>query len=113
MSKVFARYIVSGDSEDMKAFEAIVRHLDMCQMTGSNRDVTISVDGDGSANLNFYRSDVKAELGDDEMDKHTKVEYLDYPKELRDRIFGGKEDVDIAELGTIQPNGDGHYYIGE
>jgi len=113
MSKVFARYIVKGDSEDMKAFEAIVRHIDMCIMTGSSRDITISVDGDGSANLSFYRSDVQKDLSDEEMDEHTPVEYLDYPKELRDEIFEGKEDIPFGCIGVIKAGGDGEYSIGE
>ena len=97
----------------MTAFEAIVRHISMCQMTGSSRDITISVDGDGSADLRFYRSNVEKDLGDEEMDQHKIVEYLDYPKDMRDKILEGKEDVHFGFMGKMKANGDGEYCIGE
>jgi hypothetical protein len=105
--------MIMGDSEDMKAFEAIVRHIDMCIMTGSSRDIKISVDGDGSANLSVYRSNVEKELTDEEMKKYKRVEYLDYPEDFRDKVSEGKEDIELGTLGTIKADGDGEYYIGE
>ena len=102
-----------GDSEDIRAFEAIVRHIDMCMMQGASRDINISVDGDGSANLHFYRSNIQKDLTDEEMDSCTKVEYLNYPKDIRDKAFEGKEDIELGCIGTIKANGDGDYSIGE
>lgn len=111
MSKIFARYVITGDTEDMAAFEAIMRHIDKCRMLGESRDITISVDGDGSASLRFYRNNQDKKLSDEEMDKCINIEYLDYPEEIRDTV--GKEDVEIGELGVMKKDGDGHYYIGE
>ena len=113
MSKVFARYIVTGDPEDLKAFEAVMRHIDKCIMLGEGRDITITVDGDGSDRLNFYRNDESSELTGKEIDDATVIEYLEYPKDMRDKLFEGKEDVELGEIGVMKANGDGHYYIGE
>ena len=113
MSKVFARYIVAGDSEDMQAFEAIVRHIDKCIMLGEGREIKVVVDGDGSASLNFYRSKENRELGENELDGYQRVEYLDYPKKVRNKLFEGKEDVELGEIGVMKANGDGEYSIGE
>lgn len=113
MSKVFSRYVVAGDPQDMKAFEAIIRHINRCIITGSNRDIVITVDGDGSADLRFYRSEVQKELSDEEMDNCKQVEYLDYPKDDRDKLLNEKEDVELGVIGVMKANGDGHYYIGE
>ena len=81
-------------------------------MLGSNRDITITVDGDGSADLRFYREEAEMELPD--LDNGFKlIEYLDYPKEIRDKLFREEEDVELGELGVMKAKGDGHYYIGE
>ena len=113
MSKVFSRYVVTGNSEDVKAFEAVMRHIDKCIMLGEGREITITVDGDGSASLNFYRKNEAKGLDDEEMNNCTAIEYLDYPKEMRDKIFEGKEDVELGFIGTMKANGDGEYSIGE
>ena len=114
MSKVFARYVVAGDEEDMRAFEAIIRHIDKCIMMGANRDITISVDGDGSASLRFWRNDQGGDgLLDEELHHCKRVEYLDYPEDMRKKLFDGKEDVDLGDIGVMKADGRGHYYIGE
>ena len=87
MAKVFAKYVVVGDSEDMAAFEAIVKHIDKCQMLGASREIKIDVDGDGSASLMFYRETCdEEELDLTREGKIKKIEYLDYPKEIRDKL---------------------------
>ena len=113
MSKVFAKYVVVGDSEDMKAFEAIVRHIDKCQMLGSSREIRIDVDGDGSANLSFYRETCDDEELNLSEGRFKRVEYLDYPKEMRDKLFKEEEDVELGCIGVMKANGDGEYCIGE
>jgi len=112
MSKIFAKYVVVGDSEDMQAFEAIVRHISKCQTLGCNRDIKISVDGDGSADLRFYREESDSNLPDLN-NGYKLIEYLDYPKEVRDKLFKEEEDVELGEIGVMKSNGDGEYYIGE
>jgi hypothetical protein len=113
MSQIFARYVVTGDKEDMLAFESILRHIDKCKMLGESRDITISVDGDGSASLRFYRNNEDRSLGDEEMDKCSRIEYLEYPDEIRKKLFKQEEDVNLGTIGVMKSNGDGHYYIGE
>ena len=111
MSKVFARYTVIGDSEDIGAFEAVMRHIDKCIMLGEGRDITICVDGDGSASLKFYREKIEAEELKDLDGEATRIEYLDYPDEIRDKVMAG-EDVELG-VGTMKGDGSGEYCIGE
>lgn len=107
MSKVFAKYTVVGNEEDLVAFEVALAHIDWCQMNGSSRDVTICVDGDGSANIRFFR-DKKVTLAKNDTAECRKVKY---PKKITSKMFNG-EKINL-DVGTIEANGDGKYYIGE
>ena len=112
MSKVYARYVVVGDSEDMVAFEEAMRHIDYCCTSGSSREVKIVVDGDGSADLRVYRdvpdSSDSIKIGD----APWKDNRLTFDSETFHKISSG-HGMEFGEYGTVDISGNGKYFIGE
>jgi len=106
MSKVFAKYTVIGDEQDILAFETAIRHIDLCCMVGASREIKLIVDGDGSANLKVFRDNTNEKL--DQSKWPGEESQLTFSREIHDDVFNGKR-VEFGTMGVIEENGDGKY----
>jgi hypothetical protein len=121
MSVKFAKYTIVGNEEDVLAFEAVMLHIKECCQRGMSRDITIKVDGDGSASLRFYRDNPdENEENNTVLEKSKAIftsgaEAVEYATEsdIARGFFRGEKMHLKGGIGTIHENGNGTYYIGE
>lgn len=91
MNKYAQKFVVVGSDEELKEFVTLMAVIKTLCMNGSSREISLDVDGDGSANLNFWM-----ENDEDTLDL-TDEKYLELPL-LTDEILPSLKNGSTIEL---------------
>jgi len=107
-------YLVRGGADEILAMDFLFARINHLAMVGSSRDITISIDGDGSAKLSIRDADTDQEIDfGEELTKQLRENEAKETTQLGGIVESEGGQKSTYHLADVDKDGNMKIWIGE